>query len=104
MVLVRILLVAIVALTVSLSGAMASGHPPVAPHDHAVVAGMDHDHPDCCMDSTERGQSCHILPALLPLSESHDPAPVAGEDVVVTPDLLLTGVEPTGPFEPPCAA
>ncbi|MFK7763033.1 MAG: hypothetical protein AB8B62_07210 [Roseobacter sp.] len=62
---------------------------------------MSDDMPACCDDSTERGQTCHILSALLPGAEGLVTGPIACKDVFVAAGLLLTGIEPSGPLDPP---
>lgn len=103
MYLVRILLVVLLTLSTSLSNAMEAGHMPDLDHDHATVEGMADGQPSCCQDSTERAQTCHALLALLPNLTLSGTAPVAGEDVFCTSDVLLTGFEPSGPLDPPRA-
>lgn len=101
--LVRFLMVVILTLSASLSGAMDAGHMPATDHDHAAAEVMADVHPVCCQDSTERTQTCHALPALLPAIEPASSAPLAGEDVFCASGLLLTGMEPSGPLDPPRA-
>lgn len=101
MVLVRALLIVLVTLSASLSGAMETGHMLTTEHDHAAAGSMADDGLACCDDGIERGQSCHVLPALL--SDAGDPgaAPSTGEEVFITSDLHLTGIELSGPLDPP---
>ena len=101
--LVRFLLVVVLTLSTSLSSAMDLGHMPVASHDHAAVEAMADDQPLCCQDSTERAQTCHALLALLPTLAVNNTAPATGEDVFCASGLLLTGIEPSGPLDPPRA-
>ncbi len=99
--LVRFLLVVVLTLSTSLSGVMDAGHMPVSSHDHATVEAMADDQPLCCQDSTERAQTCHALLALLPTLAVNNTAPATGEDVFCASGLLLTGIEPSGPLDPP---
>lgn len=101
--LVRLLLVVMVTLSASLSGAMDAGHTTVAEHGHASADEVADDQPVCCSESSERTQTCHVLPALLPGADQHDAAPAACEDVVMSAGLLLTGIELSGPLDPPRA-
>ena len=99
--LVRFIMVVILALSASLSGAMDAGHMPSSDHDHAAVEMMADEQPACCQDSNERTQTCHAVSALLPASEPTSTPPIAGEDVVCVSGILLTGVQPSGPLDPP---
>lgn len=102
--LIRLLLVVIVALSASVSGAMNAGHITVAEHSHAAMVDVADDQPVCCSGGTERTQTCHVLPALLPGADLHDASPAGCEDVAFGTGLLLTGIEPSGPLDPPRAA
>ena len=103
MVLVRIILVVLLTFSAALSNAMDAGHMPVSDHEHATVEAVADDQPLCCQDSTERAQTCHALLALLPALTLSGTVPVAGEDVFCTSGVLLTGLEPAGPLDPPRA-
>ena len=101
--LIRLLLVVMLALSASVSGAMDAGHAAVMEHDHAAMDEMADDQPVCCSEGSERTQTCHVLPALLPGTDLHEAAPASCEDVSLCARLLLTGVEPSGPLDPPRA-
>lgn len=103
MALVRILMVVILTLSASLSGAMGAGHMPDLNDDHTAAHLMEDTQPACCHDSTERAQTCHALPALLPAAETSGNVPAAGEDIFCASGMLLTGVEPSGSLDPPRA-
>ena len=102
--LIRLLLVVMVALSAWVSGAMDADHVAVAEHSHAATDQVADDQPVCCSESSERSQTCHALPALLPGAGHHDDAPATCEDVFTAASLLLTGIEPSGPLDPPRAA
>ncbi|MEJ6391219.1 hypothetical protein [Gymnodinialimonas ulvae] len=102
--LIRLLLVVLVALSASISGAMDAGHAVVVEHSHAAMNDVADDQPVCCSESTERSQTCHALPALLPDAGHHDDAPATCEDVFIAASLLLTGIEPSSPIDPPRTA
>ncbi|WP_298430837.1 hypothetical protein [uncultured Jannaschia sp.] len=102
--LIRLLLVVMVALSASISGAMDAGHAAVVEHSHAATDEAADDQPVCCSESSERSQPCHALPALLPGVGHHDDAPATCEDVYVSASLPLTGIKPSGPLDPPRAA
>ena len=101
--LVRFLLLVVLTFSALLYGAVESGHMPVSDHDHAAVESITDEQPVCCQDSTERTQTCHALPALLPAMDPYDTAPATGEDVFCASGILLTGMEPSGPLDPPRA-
>ncbi|MEJ6399569.1 hypothetical protein [Yoonia sp. 208BN28-4] len=101
--LVRFLMVVIFALSASLSAAMEASHMRAIDHDHAAAEMMVDEQPACCQDSSERTQTCHAVPALLPASEPTSTPPIAGEDVVCASGILLTGIQPSGPLDPPRA-
>jgi hypothetical protein len=101
MYLVRFLLIVMVMISASLSSAMAASHSGFADRGHGVMEMATNDQVHCCKDGTERTQSCHVLPALLPGAELHQTAPVTGEDVFAAVGLFLTGFEPSGPLDPP---
>lgn len=102
--LIRLLLVVMVALSASVSGAMDAGHMAALEHSHPAMDDMADDQPVCCSESTERSQNCHALPALLPGAGQHDATPATCEDVFTAASLLPTGIEPSGPLDPPRAA
>jgi len=102
--LIRLLLIVMVALSASISGAMDAGHAAVVEHSHVAMDEVANDQPVCCSESSERSQTCHALPALLPGAGNHDDAPATCEDVFIAASLLLTGIEPSGPLDPPRAA
>ncbi|WP_299049132.1 hypothetical protein [uncultured Tateyamaria sp.] len=102
--LIRLSLVVMVALSASVSGAMDAGHAAVVEHSHAATDEAAEDQPVCCSESSERSQTCHALPALLPGAGHPDDAPATCEDVCIAASLLLTGIEPFGPLDPPRAA
>ncbi|UWR24655.1 hypothetical protein [Sulfitobacter sp. S190] len=103
--LIRLLLVVLVALSASISGAMDAGHAAVVEHSHVAMDEVADDQPVCCSESSERSQTCHALPALLPgAAGHHNDAPATCEDVFTAASLLLTGFEPSGPLDPPRAA
>ena len=97
----RILVVVMVTLSASVSGTMDAGHAAALEHSHAAMDEMAGDQPVCCSQSSEGPQSCHVLPALLPYSDLHHAAPASCEDVPIGAGLLLTGIEPSGPLDPP---
>lgn len=101
--LVRILLVIVLTMSTSLSSAMGAGHMIIPDHEHATVEAIADGQPLCCQDSMERTQICQFLLALLPALTLSDTAPVTGEDAFCTSDVLLTGLEPSGPLDPPRA-
>jgi len=101
--LIRFIMIVILTLSTSLSAAMDAGHMPSSDHDHAAVEMMADEQPACCQDSTERTQTCHAVPALLPASEPTSTPPFAAEGVVFASGILLTGIQPSGLLDPPRA-
>ncbi|WP_223427675.1 hypothetical protein [Tateyamaria pelophila] len=103
MALFRILLVAILALSASVSGAMDARHATVMEHSKMAASEVIADQPVCCSESSERSQTCHVLSALLPGADHDDTAPATCQDMSFGGGLLLTGFEPSGPLDPPRA-
>ena len=103
MALVRLLLVVVVALSASVSGAMDAGHTAGLEQSHAAMGDLIDNQLACCSESSDRAQTCHALPALLPEANLHEAAPAICENVPIGAALLLTGIEPSGPLDPPRA-
>ena len=99
----RFLMVVLLTLSASLTFAMDAGHSPAATHDHAGIEDTAVDQPPCCVDSSERGASCHVLLALLPADVPNNAAPEACGNISCVPARLATGIEPSGPLDPPRA-
>lgn len=101
MVLIRTILVVVLTLTASLSGAAVMDHVQNTAIDHAAMADTGDAGPQCCDDSTERGPSCHMLPAVLTDTGHQAIAPPTGDALRSRSGVLLTGLEPTAPLDPP---
>lgn len=101
--LVRLLLVVLLALSASVSAAMVASHTAVVGHNHTAMDNATDKQPACCSESTDRTQTCHVLPALLPGADRHDAALATCEDLAIGVGLILTGVEPSVPLYPPRA-
>jgi|GEM_PF-379877 len=99
----RFIMVVILTLSASLSGAMDAGHMPSTDHNHAAAEIMADEQPACCQDSSERTQTCHAVPALLPASELASLPPSSVEDIVCASGILLNGIQPSGLLDPPRA-
>ena len=99
----RFIMVVILTLSASLSGAMDAGHMPSTDHNHAAAEIMADEQPACCQDSSERTQTCHAVPALLPASELASLQPSSVEDIVCASGILLNGIQPSGLLDPPRA-
>ena len=99
----RFIMVVILTLSASLSGAMDAGHMPSTDHNHAAAEIMADEQPACCQDSSERTQTCHAVPALLPASELVSLPPSSVEDIVCASGILLNGIQPSGLLDPPRA-
>ncbi len=70
-------------------------------HEQAATSAMADAHPECCESSAEHAQTCHLLPALLPTTALADASPAMSGDVFCAANLRLTGLEPSGPLDPP---
>lgn len=103
MVLFRVLLVVMIMISASVSGGMDAGYMAAVEHSHASVGEVADGQPVCCSESFEGAQTCHALSALLPGADLNDTAPATCEDVSIVADLLLMGIEPSGPLDPPRA-
>lgn len=101
--LIRFLMVVVVALSASLSGAMDAGPTAGLEQSHAAKGHMADDQLVCCSESSERGKTCHALPALLPGAVLHEAVPATCEAVFIGASLLLKGIEPTSFLDPPRA-
>ncbi|WP_299615043.1 hypothetical protein [uncultured Tateyamaria sp.] len=99
----RLLLIVLVTFSAPLSGVAEASHMSMAGHHHAGGEHMPDDHPPCCVDSTERAQSCHILAAVLPAADLHGAAPSARDTVFCAVGVLPDGINPSGPLDPPRA-
>jgi hypothetical protein len=98
---IRLLLIVLMTLTASVSGALDAGHATAMEHAHATVQHVDEDQPACCSDSTQHTQNCHVLPAVLPISDLNVSEPESCGDVSFGFGILLTGIKPSGPLDPP---
>ncbi|SDZ52517.1 hypothetical protein SAMN05444004_11918 [Jannaschia faecimaris] len=101
MVLMRAMLIVLATFSASISGAMDAGHVVSSEHEHVAVESMADHGPVCCHDSSERGQSCRVLPALLADGGGDMAGPSTSEAALTMFRLLLTGIEPSGPLDPP---
>ncbi|WP_299960867.1 hypothetical protein [uncultured Roseobacter sp.] len=101
MVLIRTILIVVLTLTASLSGAMGMDHMSMTEHDHVAMESIADEGPVCCDESTERGQSCHVLPAVLADAGGEVSAPETSDALFFRSGLLLTGLDPSGPLDPP---
>ena len=101
MIWLRSLLFVLVTLTASTSGAMDARHAVAMETSHAKMEHSANNQPPCCLEGSERAQSCHVLPALVPDSDHKFVESANCEDVSFGTGLLLTGVEPSGPLDPP---
>ena len=99
----QLLLVVMMTLTAGASVAMDAGHAAIMEHDHTAMKEATEDHPVCCSESTESSLTCHLIPVLIPATDLQWPTPAACEDVLFGQSLLLTGIELSGPLDPPRA-
>jgi len=103
MYLVRLLLIVLMTFSASLSGAMEAGHAVASNSDHAAMEHVADDQPICCTDNPERAQTCHVLPALVPVAAFGGITPDSSETAYARIGLLLNGIEPSGLLDPPRA-
>ena len=89
------------ALSASISGAIGTSHVDFAEHNHATMGQVVEDQTVDCLEASEHTQTCHVLLALLPGDFLHEATPISCEVVLMRPALLLTGIQPTGPLDPP---
>ncbi|WP_093016126.1 hypothetical protein [Roseivivax halotolerans] len=100
---VRFLLIAAVAISASLSGAMAASHAMVAEPEQGVTEMTTDTPAHRCDSSLEPKHSCHFLPALLPGEAAPEAASITSKDIFAADGRLLTGITPSGPLDPPRA-
>ena len=99
---IRILIQALIALSLLLPGAMAAGHTGVPEASmsamEAQTAPSGHD--TCCDEVSERSPACHVLPAMIPTSTAIGDAASRTRLVPPAPSILPSGHEPDGPLDP----
>ncbi len=98
---VRHLMIIMIVLSATLSGAMAAGHAGQMDMIMDEAAVVSADHKDCCTDGMTQSQSCHVLPAILPEMKIDRIPQKLVQSVTFGPSHLLTGFEPTGTLDPP---
>ena len=98
---VRILLIILTGFSASFSGAMEVGHPVASEANHATMEHVADEQPDCCTDTTESTQSCHVLPALVPAVAFDGNAPDCSKTAYSSVGFSLRGIEPSGLLDPP---
>ena len=89
------------ALSASISGAIGTSHVDFAEHNHAAMGEVVEDQIVDCLEASEHTQCCHALLALPPSEFLHGATPMSCEVVIMRPALLLTGIQPSGPLDPP---
>lgn len=97
----RTILFVLVTFSASLIGTMSVDQMVFGEHDHMISATVVHEEPACCDSGTERGQSCHVLPAVLADADAVLSAPLKGGVILISGALLPTGIELSGPLDPP---
>lgn len=97
---VRTLLVLILTLSTSLTGVMAEEFE--LPQEHTQAAEISvSDEAECCATNTESAQACHHAPAIVPALQRASLSQLASRNQFVTFGLLLTGIDLSGPLDPP---
>ncbi len=99
----RLLMVVLIILSTSLSGAMAASHAQLSDMNVSVMETMSVDHTQCCGDTKDLAQSCHVLLGLVPALVAVHVAPESSSMALTISETLLTGIEPTGILDPPRA-
>lgn len=102
---IRPLLLCLVVIATSLSGAMAAAHSDAAPQAMSMDPQMPMAaHPtECCETATSSAPNCHILPALAAQWQIDLPAPAKAQSVAAVRSTMLEGVILSGPLDPPRA-
>lgn len=98
---VRLLLIVALTLSASLSGAVGSGHVVMQDHDHSVIESAADDLSACCDDSAERAHTCLTMPAMFEGTGAYVDTRASGDAVFDACGLALTGIQPSGPTDPP---
>lgn len=97
----RVFLIIVLTLSASLSGAVAADHVVMPDHDHSVVETTDNDQPACCEGSTERAPNCLVMPAMVDSHGAFADEITARSEAFAVFERTLTGIELSGPFDPP---
>jgi hypothetical protein len=97
----RLLLILALTLSASLAGAVEAGHVLMIDHDHSAVESIDTDTPMCCESGVERSHSCLSMPALYDGTSTQSDMLANGRVNFDAYGHVLTGIEPSGPVDPP---
>lgn len=104
----RNIVIVMFTLSASLSEAIASSHVAGVGHNHAAMVQMLYDQPSYSLESTQHTQTCaehiqicHALLALLPGEVLSESSPKTCEGVIMCRGLLMTGIKPSTPLDPP---
>lgn len=98
---IRLFLIVSLLLSASLSGAVANGHMVVPDHNHSVVESVDNDLLTCCDAGTERAQICLTMPAMFEGTGMAGDAQASRDTIFDARGFLLTGIQLSGPLDPP---
>ena len=101
-------MIVMVTLSASLSEAIASSHVAGVGHNHAAMVQMLYDQPSYSLETTQHTQTCaehiqicHALLALLPGEVLSESSPKTCEGVIMCLGLLMMGIKPSTPLDPP---
>jgi hypothetical protein len=97
------LMIVLTIISTSFLGEMAASHAPSTDIGVSVTEAMLDDHTQCCGDTKDLAQSCHVLLGLVPALVAVHVAPESSSMALTISETLLTGIEPTGILDPPRA-
>lgn len=83
---------------------MATAHVHAADHEMAAMDTLSGETEHCCETGTDGMQSCHLMIAVVPTLTPNAVIPRTGRAITFGSGLVLSGVEPSGPLDPPRAA
>ncbi|MEQ8658836.1 MAG: hypothetical protein RIC24_16155 [Hyphomicrobiales bacterium] len=98
---VRLLLIVVLTLSASISGALGAGYSVMQDHDHTAVESVENDPLTCCDNGVERAHSCLTMPAMFEGAGAYYNAKPLPDALFDTCELMLTGIQPSGPLDPP---
>ena len=103
MYMVRLLTIILIVLSTSLSATMATAHGPAS--DAAVETGKAAanimEHAGCCEEGSDRASICHGMSALVPETPENELVPGRSLSIGFAAPIVLSGIEPDGPLDPP---
>jgi len=101
MAVLRLILIAFLVVSASLSSAMELSHAMTSDAVHSAVDHDTADMPECCDEGVERGHNCHVLQAVPDASLVSTTSNGFAKAALFFDDLLLAGIEPNKLLDPP---